>query len=965
MTGKSIISAALTICLFCCLNPILSQAKAGEIALKIASMRSKSDFPDYAPFDVKSSTGDVKIPENLTNYSLLQPNSDFKTILDKQPSQIRLHIPYGNTTFRVLLYKEVISPDGLTVKTSDGKTGLSSLTAVHYRGILEDNPDALAAFSFSDAEPMGVIYTSYGNFNIGKLAQDDQHRLIIFNDRDLGVSNLYDCGELPIPGGVVKNPQTMSTTSTNCVSWYWEADYDIYSNKGSTANVNAYLQGLFNQTATLFANDGVSVTLQTIYVWTNNDPYTGPSTSDYLTQFGNTRTSITGNMAHLLGFNGGGGIAWVGGLCNGTIKYRQGYSGINSTYQNVPVYSWTIECVTHEEGHQLGSQHTHDCAWNGNNTPIDGCGIQAGYAGNTCGASVIPAKGTIMSYCHLISTVGIDLSLGFGPQPASRILTNVNNSTCLAACSGGPCATPAQPGTITGNTTVCGNTSNTYSVAVVSGATSYAWTLPSGWTGTSTSNTITVIAGTGSGTISVAAVNSCGNGTARTLAVTVSGASPTQPGAISGSTTMCGNNSLTYSVATVSGATSYTWTLPSGWTGTSTTNIINVISSTTSGTISVKANSSCGSSVARTLTVNSSSPPAQPGTISGATSACSGTSLTYSVAAVSGATSYTWTLPSGWSGSSSTTSINVIAGSTAGTISVTANGYCGNSAARTLAVSTGGTAPATPGAMTGTDYGLCGMSNVVYTVPVVSGMTYNWTVPTGVTITSGQGTNSITVKYPATNINANISVTASSGCGTSAARTRAVKSIPLNPTSISGPTSVCAKAANVTYSLTPVASATSYSWAGPSGSKITDGTTNSNGSNLTTAATSVTFKFGSLNPTFSIYAKANNGCGSSNNTVLNVTKAACRTADGGLEAEIAAYPNPANEQTTVRIHSEENSHISILMTDVTGKRVAVYPGEVIEGENNIQISTAGFAEGIYLISIEGKPELGIVRLAVN
>jgi hypothetical protein len=66
---------------------------------------------------------------------------------------------------------------------------------------------------------------------------------------------------------------------------------------------------------------------------------------------------------------------------------------------------------------------------------------------------------------------------------------------------------------------------------------------------------------------------------------------------------------------------------------------------------------------------------------------CSGTSQTYSVTAVSGATSYTWTLPSGWTGTSTTNSITTTVGTTGGTISVTANNGCGSSTARTLVVS--------------------------------------------------------------------------------------------------------------------------------------------------------------------------------------------------------------------------------------------------------------------------------------
>ncbi len=77
--------------------------------------------------------------------------------------------------------------------------------------------------------------------------------------------------------------------------------------------------------------------------------------------------------------------------------------------------------------------------------------------------------------------------------------------------------------------------------------------------------------------------------------------------------------------------------------------------------------------------------PSQPGSISGSTILCAGSSNTYNIAAVSGATSYTWTLPGGWSGTSTTTSITATAGSS-GTITVTANNLCGSSAAQTFSV---------------------------------------------------------------------------------------------------------------------------------------------------------------------------------------------------------------------------------------------------------------------------------------
>lgn len=70
---------------------------------------------------------------------------------------------------------------------------------------------------------------------------------------------------------------------------------------------------------------------------------------------------------------------------------------------------------------------------------------------------------------------------------------------------------------ITGLTKLCTNTQRVYSVDSVFGATSYVWTLPSGWSGTSNTRNITVTPSTNSGNITVHAITACGAGFARVL----------------------------------------------------------------------------------------------------------------------------------------------------------------------------------------------------------------------------------------------------------------------------------------------------------------------------------------------------------------------------------------------------------------------------------------------------------------
>jgi hypothetical protein len=84
---------------------------------------------------------------------------------------------------------------------------------------------------------------------------------------------------------------------------------------------------------------------------------------------------------------------------------------------------------------------------------------------------------------------------------------------------------PAAAGVITGTAAVCqGQNAETYNVPIIAEATTYVWTLPTGATGTSSTNSITVAYGTSSlsGDITVKGNNSCGgDGPISTLSITV------------------------------------------------------------------------------------------------------------------------------------------------------------------------------------------------------------------------------------------------------------------------------------------------------------------------------------------------------------------------------------------------------------------------------------------------------------
>ncbi|MCW3083969.1 MAG: hypothetical protein JWP12_1335 [Bacteroidetes bacterium] len=446
---------------------------------------------------------------------------------------------------------------------------------------------------------------------------------------------------------------------------------------------------------------------------------------------------------------------------------------------------------------------------------------------------------------------------------ANPVATPTTTTTYTVTVSNGTCSftdnvvvtvnpLPAQPSAITGSTTVCSGSTATYSITPVSGATSYTWTLPGGWTGTSTTPSITATATTTGGTISVVANNACGTGLAQTLAVNIS-TIPTQPVAITGATIVCQGLGTTYSVAAVSGATSYTWVLPSGWSGTSTTNSISATAGTTGGTISITANSSCGTSTAQTLAITVNPVPAQPAAISGNTSFCSGTSQTYSVTVDPSATSYTWSLPGGWSGTSTTNTINATAGTSSGSIIVTANNGCGSSTPQSLAVIVN-SAPAQPSAMTGTN-SICPGSAAVYSVTNDPSATfYSWTLPGG---WSGSSISNL-ITATANTSGGTISVTANNGCGASTPQSMVINinSAPVQPGAITGSTTICS-GTNNTYAVATDPNVTNYVWSLPGG---WSGTSTTNTISATANATSGT-----------ITVTPGNACGLGTAQTVNIT----------------------------------------------------------------------------------------------
>ncbi|MES2285245.1 MAG: hypothetical protein V4547_06110 [Bacteroidota bacterium] len=180
-----------------------------------------------------------------------------------------------------------------------------------------------------------------------------------------------------------------------------------------------------------------------------------------------------------------------------------------------------------------------------------------------------------------------------------------------------------------------------------------------------------------------------------------------------------------------------------------------------------------------------------PGAItsSGTTVFCAGQSRTYTIAAIAGATSYTWTVPAGTTINSGqgTVSISATFGNISGSVCVNANNACETSGQSCLAVSVD-PIPNTPGNITGPSSINPGQLSVNYFIASVNGASaYTWAYSgTGLTIASGTGTTSIVVNFACSATAGNLTVTANSTCGASTASSLALTVTPLLAASAGG-----------------------------------------------------------------------------------------------------------------------------------------------------------------------------------
>ena len=693
-------------------------------------------------------------------------------------------------------------------------------------------------------------------------------------------------------GGVYSSTVTLIPSGGNLAST------NLYVRLKSIATIGAYT-GMIVVTGTNIPNQNISVSGQ---VYPNTSVTVSPSPSTVCASTATTFsiTAVGNNLMYQWQVSTNGGGTWAN-LYNTGI-----YSGVNSS-----VLRLSNALSASYSGYQYKSIVTGSCGADTSDPALLTVNSLPSITSNPTNSIVCAGTGTSFSvgataagitYQWQVSTDGgstwtntTNPVVYTGSASATLLLSNAINSSydgfqyrCIVS---GTCtppittssailtmnAAPATPGVIAGYTSLCEYTNQSYSIIPVSGATSYSWSLPTDWTGTSGSNVINVVNSTYSGTISVTASNSCGTSAPATLNVTVAaGAAPIPNFTISNAVQCLSGNAFTFTnQSTAAGTTIFSTFWDFGDLANSTNTSPShsyAVANEYAVLLNVTASNGCVGSVSKLITVN----PIPTGLISGSTSICSGNTATISVALTGTAP---WTLL--LTGSSTPVVVNsspyiftvAPSSTTSYTISSLTDANCTASTgdlSGTATVIVNANNPASVSISSdAANNSICFGTSVTFTANATNGgpnPAYQW-LRNGVNIS---GATAATYTTTALADKDKISVILTSNLATCLINSPATSNeimvavhpgAPATPATISGTQSQCAGLINQTYSVTNVLNASSYIWSVPAGWTITSGQ----------GTISITVATGSAAQNGDITLTATNGCGTSSPQILAVT----------------------------------------------------------------------------------------------
>lgn len=464
-----------------------------------------------------------------------------------------------------------------------GSTAVNSGTVMVTTGCQQStngggNTDAyLVKFSSSGVRQWGTYYGGSGDEGIGSCVVDIAGNIYLAGSTSSSVSAVMTtsgCHQANYGGNLDAFLVKFNSSGIRTWGTYYGGVGGDSGNCAIDASGNVFVSGSSStNTGTAIATPG---SYQSIHGGGTDDGFLAQFNSSGVRQWGTYYGSAGDDYITASAINASGNI-YLAGMTTGSVGTMFATTGSQQTYFGG---DWDAYLAKFNNsglriwGTYYGSTSA-ECAYNCAIDPVGNI-YMTGYTQSNTGTE--------------IATPGSHQST-FGGIPS-------NDDAFLVKFT--ECSTPAQPSVISGPTSVCSGAPQIYNVINDVLATYYTWKLPSGWSGTSLTNSISV-SGSSSGIFTLTANNPCAS-PIQTLFVNVN---PT-PTVTVNSGSICSGNNFTI---TPLGANSYsisgnTFTVNPGITtsysvtGSSTAgcvsnNVVGTVTVNATPTISVNSGSMC------------------------------------------------------------------------------------------------------------------------------------------------------------------------------------------------------------------------------------------------------------------------------------------------------------------------------------------------------------------------------------
>lgn len=379
-------------------------------------------------------------------------------VLDKATSVVLTDFPVSpNSDAVVELERSRSIIDGETVFRKNGRPVDGSFippVVQTFRGKIRGEEHSKVVLTMIDGNMTGIVEHNDGERYVFSPMSDGkkdarEHMLFAESGVDISPEDLgFTCHTPDDVDGHAHSTSkavTERTLSTDLLEFQLalETDYKMFQKfGGDDAKMRAYVFSLIAMVSSIYEDEiNVTFIISDFNFWAEEDPYqAGGDISVMLEKFSaywrSNNGGIKRSIAHLITGPGStqvGGIAYRDQLCDKSLGYS--VSGIHAGYiYPTTTYSWDVNVIAHEIGHNFRSHHTHACAVWGT-SPLDTCVSNnpkySAYAEDAC-FNIAPrsAPGSIMSYCHLLSG---KVELTFTPPVIQVIRAGAEDAKCLTA----------------------------------------------------------------------------------------------------------------------------------------------------------------------------------------------------------------------------------------------------------------------------------------------------------------------------------------------------------------------------------------------------------------------------------------------------------------------------------------------------------------------------------------------------